>query len=118
MNKKQDHREYARQHASQGIALLAHAVNACNRDDATYRYSKRHLERFMSIAEELVRMIEDGEIIAISHGIKSSASAPTEAPTEAEHDRGFQNFMARLSAKFLVNGSSSRSIANKTKRAK
>ena len=114
MNKKQDHREYARQHASHGIALLAHAVNACNRDDATYRYSKKHLERFMSIAEELVHMIEEGDIIAISHGVEPSASAPK----AAEHDRGFQNFMAHLSAEVLAMGSSSRSIAKKPKRTK
>jgi len=78
-------REYARQHAEEGLALLAHAVNACNRAGATYRYSEQ--TKFMRIARELVELIEFGEIVAI---------APPRLPTVSEHDRGFQRLMALL----------------------
>ncbi len=83
----QGHRDYARQHAAQGVALLAHAINACNRDDATYRYSKEQQRKFARIVRELVELVEFGEIVAFGSA---------RAPTASEHDRGFQRFMALL----------------------
>jgi hypothetical protein len=80
-------RAYAHQHAAQGVALLAHAVNACKRPDACYRYGVREQRRFLRIARELFALIEEGEIVPI---------APQCAPTDAEHNQAFQRFIAAL----------------------
>jgi hypothetical protein len=82
-------RDYARQYAAQAVGLLAHAFNACDRDGATYRYKQR--AKFLRLAQELIELIEEGEIVALP------LTAPAPTPTDVEHDRGFQKFMVRLS---------------------
>lgn len=80
-------RAYARQHAMEGVALLAHAVNACDRPHASYRFAAAEQRRFLRLVRELHDLIEHGEIVAL---------APSCTPTDTEHDSEFQRFMALL----------------------
>ncbi len=73
-------REHARQYAREGVALLGHAVNACDQPDCEYRYVDR--ERFLALLSDVVAFIERGEIETL-----------TTRPTKAEQDRAFQKFM-------------------------
>lgn len=78
----QAHRAYALEVASQGFALLAHAVNACDNPETPYRFADAERERFMSLCTRLYALIERGRI-------ESRASAL------AQDDVDFQRFVQR-----------------------
>ena len=78
----QAHRAYALEVASQGFALLAHAVNACNNPETPYRFADAERERFMSLCARLYALVERGRI-------ESRASAI------AQDDVDFQRFANR-----------------------
>ena len=73
-------REYAHCVAGQGVALLAHAFNVCDNPDTPYRYSAAARARFLELAAELYRLVEEGEIVELPHVI-------------ARKDERFQAFM-------------------------
>ena len=76
------HRAYALEVASQGFALLAHAVNACDNPETPYRFGDAERERFMSLCAKLYALVERGRI-------ESRASAI------AQDDVDFQRFVHR-----------------------
>jgi hypothetical protein len=76
------HRAYALEVASQGFALLAHAVNACDNPATPYRFADAERERFMSLCARLYTLVERGRI-------ESRASAL------AQDDVDFQRFVSR-----------------------
>lgn len=77
-------REYASRIAGQGVALLAHAFNACDNPELPYRYSESVRQKFFNTIRQLAELYEYGEII-------EDAEARAEA---ARTDAGFQRFMA------------------------
>jgi hypothetical protein len=56
------HRAYALKVASQGFALLAHAVNACDNPETPYRFADAERERFMTLCASLYALVERGRI--------------------------------------------------------
>ncbi len=76
------HRAYALEVASQGFALLAHAVNACDNPETPYRFAEPERERFMALCARLYALVERGQI-------ESRASAM------AQDDAAFQRFVHR-----------------------
>lgn len=59
-------REYARKHAKEAVTLLAHAVNACDREGATYRYAANEQQTFERLLTDLVNLIERGNIESLA----------------------------------------------------
>lgn len=76
---KCDHRAYARNHASFAIGTLAHAFNATDNSAVPYRYDNASRARFIALAQLMVELVEEGEIIEPS-----------------EHDATFQRFMSAV----------------------
>ncbi len=76
------HRNYARNVASQGFALLAHAINACNNPATRYRFGDSEREQFMSLCATLHSLIENGKIEPRSAAM-------------AQDDLAFQRFVSR-----------------------
>jgi hypothetical protein len=76
------HRAYALEVASQGFALLAHAVNACDNPETPYRFADAERERFMSLCARLYSLVERGRI-------------ETRAAALAQDDVDFQRFVNR-----------------------
>ncbi len=76
------HRAYALAVASQGFALLAHAVNARDNPETPYRFADAERERFMSLCARLYSLIERGRI-------------ETRAVALAQDDVDFQRFVNR-----------------------
>ncbi len=74
--RNRDHRAYARTQAMLAMGILAHAVNATDNPATPYRYDNVSRIRFIAIAQLLVELVVEGEIIEPS-----------------EHDAGFQRFM-------------------------
>jgi hypothetical protein len=67
--------------ASQGIALLAHALNACDNTATPYKYAPDARARFMELASKIVELVETGRILPNPIGL-------------ARNDDAFQSFMA------------------------
>jgi hypothetical protein len=76
------HRAYALEVASQGFALLAHAVNASDNPETPYRFADAERERFMSLCAKLYALVERGRIESRALAI-------------AQDDVDFQRFVQR-----------------------
>jgi len=76
-------RNEARKHTQEGVGRLAHALNACDNPDATYRYGKAEQARFKALVMEIIEIVETGKI----------ELAPN---AEARSDKDFQRFMREL----------------------
>lgn len=73
-------RNEARKYATDAVAGLAHALNACDRPDAHYRYGNAEQARFKALVIEIIEIVETGKI----------ELAPN---AKARLDKDFQCFM-------------------------
>ena len=79
------HRDYARRHAEQAVALLGHALNVCDNPRLPYRYARDERTRFARLMDEIVDMIEEGAIVELPR---------VAAHLAAQKDGEFRRFMA------------------------
>lgn len=77
-----EHRAYARNVASRGFALLAHAVNACDNPTTLYRFGDAEREQFLVLCTKLYSLIESGKIVPRLSAL-------------AQDDLAFQRFVSR-----------------------
>jgi hypothetical protein len=77
-----EYRAYARNVASQGFALLAHAVNACDNPSTHYRFADAEQEQFIDLCSRLYSLIDSGHLEPRSAAI-------------AQDDIAFQRFVSR-----------------------
>lgn len=59
----QQARDYARESAAQGVALIAHALNACDNPATPYKFAASARRKFERIVFELVQLIDTGRIV-------------------------------------------------------
>lgn len=81
-----DVREQAHQIVAGGVAMLAHAFNACDNPDIPYRYDAQSRRRFIEIVGELRELVDAGRIIASPLGI-------------ARQDAAFQRFLSEVTTR-------------------
>jgi aspartate ammonia-lyase len=82
MSNEKRARDKARDLATQGVALLARAVNHLRDPAVLYRYGAEEQARFMELAGDLVHLVETGRI----------ELSPAMA---ARYDQDFQAFLNR-----------------------
>lgn len=91
-------RAEARACAQSGIAELARAFNHCGRDEVAHRYTDEVQSRFLDLAAELVRLVEQGAIEANpAHGLYLQAQS-------ARGNKALQAVIRRASRKTPIRG--------------
>jgi hypothetical protein len=68
----EEHRARARHHGTLGIGFLGRALDAVSEPETRYRYSPEVQARFQELGVEIVRLIEDGEIVDAADSIPPS----------------------------------------------